>query len=418
MPMFLLAFLMLAFASEAAGQTIRKEGRWYVAEIKKSFKASAEGSLEMRDITGNVDLQGGAQNTVEILESLRLDVFTEEEAKRVLEACEDSYSQIGPRIVVDGRGRSRRSIDSRFRISVPTGFNVDVDTEGGDLTAERIKGTINLRTSGGDVTLAETGGSLNVSTSGGDINVRDAEGSTILKTSGGNLELERIKGTLTAKTSGGNITLRSASKTVELQTSGGDIEILDVEGDVMASTSGGDVQVERTGGRVEVSTSGGDVTLRDVKGELRGSTSGGDIWGERLHAPTRLSTSGGQIRVRELMASLEAKTSGGDVEVEMTLADFKKPHAITLSSSAGDIDLVIPEKLPARILAEIYLEDKWGFGERYDLSSDFPIKIERGEGEKRWGRYIRGEGDINGGGDLITLKTSAGNITIRKAAAR
>ncbi|MGH7494235.1 MAG: DUF4097 family beta strand repeat-containing protein [bacterium] len=402
----------------ARAQDLKREGRWYVTEIKKTFQVGADGMLEMRNVNGDVTVQSWAQNSVEIIETLRMDVFTEEEARHVREASEASYSQSGNRIVVEGRERSRRSVDSYFKVNVPATFGLDISTSGGDLSVYRVKGTTTLHTSGGNIDLIETGGTVRANTSGGDVNVRDAEGDLVVKTSGGNLELERIKGTLDAKTSGGNITLRVANKSVDLSTSGGNIEIIDVEGNVNARTSGGNVEVDNTGGRVDVATSGGDLVLRDIKGELDGATSGGDIRAERLHATSRLATSGGDVIVRDLMASLSAETSGGNVEVEMTLTDFKKPHSLTLSSSGGNIELAIPEKLPAKIYAEIHLEDRWSWGERYDISSDFPLKIERGEGERRWGKYIRGEGDINGGGDPITLKTSAGNITIRKLAAR
>ncbi len=406
--------LTVFLAPLVQAQDYRREGRGSLREIKKSFTVGAQGTLEMREVNGDITVTAGAGTTVEILESLRIEVYTEEEAKRVMQACEDSYSQTGNRISVDGTMRPRRSVESRFSITVPATFTLDLSTQGGDISVDRVKGNTTLRTSGGDIMLLSTGGIVNAKTSGGDVVVRDAEGTVDAKTSGGDLELERIKGRLDATTSGGNITLRSADKEVNLRTSGGDIEILEVAGNVIASTSGGDVQVENTSGSVDVSTAGGDLVLRDIKGELEAATSGGDIRAERLHAASRLKTSGGDIVVRALMASLEAATSGGNVEVEMTLTDFKKPHGIALSSSGGDIELVIPDKLPAKIFAEIYLESKWGWGERYDISSDFALKIERGEGERRSAQYIRGEGDINGGGDPITLRTSAGNIAIRK----
>ncbi len=406
--------LVLCVSQTSLAQELRRENRGYATDIKKFFNAGAAGTLEMREISGDVTVKAGTSATVEIVETVYIEVFTEEEAKRVREACLESYTQAGNRITVDGRTRPRRSVESRFNITVPASFILDISTSGGDISIDRVKGNTSLRTSGGDIELLSTGGTVNAKTSGGDVVVRDAEGTVSVKTSGGDLELERIKGLLDATTSGGNITLRSADKEVTLRTSGGNIEIFEVAGNVMASTSGGDVQVENTSGSVDVSTSGGDLILRDIKGTLEAATSGGDIRAERLHAASRLKTSGGDVIVRSLMASLDAATSGGNVEVEVTLVDFKKPHIISLSSSGGDLELTIPEKLPAKIFAEIYLEGKWGARERYDISSDFPLKIERGQGERRSAEYIRGEGEINGGGDLITLKTSAGNIALRK----
>lgn len=406
--------LALLFAQASIAQELRRESRGYAADIKKSFNAGTTGTLEMREITGDITVKAGTGATVEITETVYMEVFTEEEAKRVRDACLESYTQAGNRITVDGRMRPRRTVESRFNITVPASFTLDLGTSGGDISIDRVKGNTSLRTSGGDIELLNTGGTVNAKTSGGNVIVRDAEGTVTVKTSGGDLELERIKGLLDATTSGGNITLRSADKEVTLRTSGGNIEIFEIAGNVKASTSGGDVQVENTSGSVDVSTSGGDLILRDIKGALEAATSGGDIRAERLHAASRLKTSGGDVIVRSLMASLDAATSGGNVEVEMTLADFKKPHSISLSSSGGDVELTIPEKLPAKIFAEIYLDGKWGARERYDISSDFPLKIERGQGERRSAEFIRGEGEINGGGDLITLKTSAGNIAIRK----
>jgi len=397
-------------------QEVRKEGRYYISEIKRNFTVPATGTLEMADITGDVEVTVWPKNEVQIFERLRMDVYTEAEAKRALEEMKASYTQSGDRIIVRGEDRSRQSIQSTFQISVPATFNLDIATRGGNISARQVKGTSRLRTSGGDVTLVETGGTVRATTSGGDVNVRDSEGDVDVKTSGGNLDLERIKGMLIGTTSGGNIMLRGATKDVRLRTSGGDVEISDTDGAVNASTSGGNVRVENVRGRVDASTSGGDVILRNIKQEVTASTSGGDVEAVGLFGSSRLRTSGGNVEARDVQAGIQAATSGGDVNVEFTLKDFAKPHAIDLKSSGGEITLAIPEKLPASIMAEIRLGDgRWFSRERYDISSDFPLKIQREE-DGREGRYIRGEGQINGGGDPITLTTSAGNITIRKLA--
>jgi DUF4097 and DUF4098 domain-containing protein YvlB len=405
---------LIVAATTAFSQELRKEGRYYAADLKHNFTVAATGTLEMSNIQGDVDIAVWTKNEVQIIERLRMDVYTEEEAKRAVEETKASYRQSGDRIIVGGMERSRNWIQSDFQISLPATFNLDISTSGGNISARQIKGTSRLRTAGGDVTLLETGGSMRATTSGGNVIVRDAEGDVDVKTSGGDLELERLKGLFTGTTSGGNITLRGATKDVRLRTSGGDVEIYDTDGSVNASTSGGNVVVENVRGRVDVSTSGGNVDLRNIKQDVEASTSGGDVEALGLFGASRLYTSGGDVRARDVQASIDAATSGGDVDVEFTLRDFSKPHVINLKTSAGDMTLAIPEKLPATILAEIRLSDgRWRDLERYDISSEFPLKIQR-EDDRREGRYIRGEGEINGGGDSITLMTSAGNITIKK----
>jgi hypothetical protein len=142
-----------------------------------------------------------------------------------------------------------------------------------------------------------------------------------------------------------------------------------------------------------VHTSGGDIQLRNVGGTLEASTSGGDIGGRTIHGGADISTSGGEIELLDVKGGVYAKTAGG-----------------------GEITLYIPEKLPATIRAEIEVTDRW---EDYNIYSDFPLTSaqESGSGEGRRFRsrkFIRSEGQINGGGDVIELYTTDGNIHIKK----
>ncbi|MFQ5630172.1 MAG: hypothetical protein ACE5I1_15495, partial [bacterium] len=68
--------------------------------------------------------------------------------------------------------------------------------------------------------------------------------------------------------------------------------------------------------------------------------------------------------------------------------------------------------LPAKIIAEIRLDRRNRRYDRYDIYSDFPISKQKLEEDRR--EIIRGESEINGGGDVIHLVTSGGNIYIKK----
>ena len=100
----------------------------------------------------------------------------------------------------------------------------------------------------------------------------------------------------------------------------------------------------------------------------------------------------------------------------MTLKDFTKDHHVTLKSSGGNIKLYIPAKLPATIDATLKIS---GFSMNdYNISSDFPLTTERDKESKdrrsKRVELIHSQGKINGGGDLIKLETSNGNIEIIK----
>ena len=173
-------------------------------------------------------------------------------------------------------GRKKSSTSSWFsnlnvlvEVKVPTKFNLDINTAGGDIKCGGINGTAKLNTSGGDVWADKFSGNLDASTSGGDIHLYCKDASINAETSGGDIKLEY---------SGENIG-------IELSTSGGDIDIKipeDFKASIDLSTSGGDVSCS-----LELSN-----TIKSYDSSLSGDLNGG---GKMLIA----HTSGGDISVSE-----------------------------------------------------------------------------------------------------------------------
>lgn len=406
---------LLVLTTTANSQELRREGRYFVAELEHSFKVEKNGTVRIFEVRGDVRVQAWAKMEVLIKEVKRMDVYTRKEAETVLNKSKSSVKKDGNIIEIGGEYYSRDWINSSFTIMTPASFNVEVDTRGGDIEVSDIEGELDLKTSGGDVEIDNAGGKVKARTSGGDVKVFGSKKDTFLKTSGGDIELRDIGGDLQAKTSGGDITLKKSNGNVELHTSGGDIEISKVDGYVKAHTSGGDIEVSDAKGDVEVHTSGGDLELKNITGTLNASTSGGDIFGWKIYKSVEVSTSGGDIELKDIKGGVQGKTAGGDIEVEITLTDFSVEHAIDLRTAGGEITLTIPEKLPARISAKIEITDRW---EDYNIYSDFPL-TSSDENKKRSGfgrrkRFVKSEGSINGGGDLIELFAANGNIHIKK----
>ena len=101
-------------------------------------------------------------------------------------------------------------------------------------------------------------------------------------------------------------------------------------------------------------------------------------------------TSGGRIEVRDSDGKLRASTSGGDVRVSL-----KDNKGIDLETSGGN--LVV--QLPKTISAEVSAETTGG-----EVNCDFEFSGKLREGSL--------QGKINGGGKLIKLETSGGDIVI------
>ena len=411
--------ILIVQNSDLVSQELRREGRYFVAEIHETFEVRGGGTLRIYDIRGDVEIESWNKNRVEVIEFKRMDVSTKDEAETVLRRLQTRYEQRGNTIEIAGEHRRGDWVKSNFEIKVPKDFDVDIETSAGDLSIRELAGDVRLKTSGGEIRLTDIDGAVDAKTSGGDIIVINSTDRVTLKTSGGELELQNIGGPVIARTSGGDIKLTSSEGRVDLHTSGGDIEIRDAGGDVKAHTSGGEIDIDNTKGAVEIHTSGGDLELRNIGGSLDASTSGGDIRGRSIDGRADVSTSGGSIDLEDVNGGVRAKTAGGDINVEVTLKDFRKDHRIDLRTAGGEITLSIPEDLPATIRAEIEITDRW---EDYNIYSDFPLTSseEHDRQEKRRNRrrrsrsrrFIRSDGDINGGGDLIELFTTDGDIHI------
>jgi len=140
-----------------------------------------------------------------------------------------------------------------------------------------------------------------------------------LNTSGGNISVASVAGNVHARTSGGNLKFARIEGDIDGHTSGGNITLLEGTARAQLRTSGGNIEVERAGGPTDVSTSGGDVRIRSVAQLISATTSGGDVRAvitEPLKQDAILSTSGGTVAVEVVKDSgfqLDASTSGGDV---------------------------------------------------------------------------------------------------------
>ena len=157
------------------------------------------------------------------------------------------------------------NIDLKVEIKVPSQFNLNINTAGGDIKCGGIIGKAELSTSGGDIWADRFSGMLDASTSGGDIFLFCKDAKINGETSGGDVKLE----------------YEGENKGIELSTSGGDIDIIlskDFAASMELSTSGGDVSCSLNMSNVKKSS--GSRLIGDLNGggeKLYAHTSGGDI---------------------------------------------------------------------------------------------------------------------------------------------
>ena len=407
-----LPIALLFCCATGYSQELKGSNGNFTAKIEKSYDVSPGGSLTVKKVVGDFTIKGWTKNVVEITQEIRIKSYTRGEADEVYKRVLASYSISGDKVRIEGDNNGNR-MNNTFTINVPEKFNVEVGTSGGDIDLSGVEGEVELATSGGDIEVMDTAGRVKVSTSGGDLKFSSISGPITGSTSGGDIDLQDIFGEGTFSTSGGDIRLKNATNRVRLSTSGGSIKVATVTGDLGANTSGGNIDVRDISGDCSVNTSGGDIDLNDIKGLLKANTSGGDISGANFDKKISVNTSGGDIKLDNVKAGVSGNTSGGDVTVIMTNTDFSQDHSVDLRTSGGTIKLTIPEKMPATINAQIKTSRRNYERKRYDIYSDFPLTKTKPD---EYGKVIiKSEGDINGGGDLIRLETSGGDIHIKKA---
>ena len=131
------------------------------------------------------------------------------------------------------------------------------------------------------------------------------------------------------------------------------------------------------------------------------------IWiASAVDASDEAETSGGSIKILQARGFIEADTSGGNIEAEMIIDDKNLDTHVNLETSGGSITLHIPEGLAASVSATLKITRS--AKRDYRIYSDFPLTI-KGENSRK----ITAKGDINDGGDRITLSTTNGDIHIK-----
>ncbi|HID23951.1 MAG TPA: hypothetical protein EYP14_16340 [Planctomycetaceae bacterium] len=179
---------------------------------------------------------------------------------------------------------------------------------------------------------------------------------------------------------------------VDLRTGGGSIVVRALVGNVRVQTSGGSLIFGDITGPVFGRTSGGSITLEGCKGKADIKTSGGSIQVGRVEGSVVAHTSGGSIRVKEVMGAIKARTSGGSIKAYITRQPDDDCELITSGSS---IKVYLATNLRLDIDAK---------------TSAGSVKTELSIGKKKKSTL---KGKLNGGGPLLYLRTSGGNIYLK-----
>jgi DUF4097 and DUF4098 domain-containing protein YvlB len=339
---------------------------------------------------GNIIIK--TQNSGKIDYQVRLEAdASQKDAKQLLKNFIVTANSTPEGVYIRGQSPGRHASGRLWvtvEVSVPKNFNLDVLTGGGNIEIEDVMGYATLATSGGNIVMGNVGGAAHLSTEGGHITVKN------------------VAGSLGASTGGGHITTGAIAGSAILHTDGGHIRVASVEGAAHVSTGGGNVSVEHSGSELVAETIGGQIEVGETSGLVQAKTGGGGIRVVRVSGPTNLETSGGSIYLTEVDSPVKASTGAGAITAWF-VTPGKMPGKCELQSGEGDIVVYIPRQLPVTIDAQVQSGDE----HHVIFDPAFPAKINR-EAAANGDEWIRTEGALNGGGEVIRLRTVAGNIHV------
>ena len=174
----------------------------------------------------------------------------------------------------------------------------------------------------------------------------------------------------------------------------GSAKVDNLDGTVKAVLVAGSLKLKNVTGRVSARTQGGTVSVEDIGGDFDAKAEGGSVTASRVNGRVAVLAEGGSVSIKEAMDSIEARAEGGSVAAYIS----KQPRADSkFIADAGNVELRFAESIA------INLDASCSAGR---LSSDFAVNGRQDEN--------RLKGTINGGGPLVMVRASAGNIYLRK----
>ena len=292
-----------------------------------------------------------------------------------------------------------------FEFAVPANYNLDINTEVGDINTSDVGGTVSLVTQGGNISTQSIGrhGLQNASL-----------GRPVAKltSEGGHIQIGNVFGDVSAFTAGGHIIVGHISGDANLHTGGGHIRAAEIGGKAELVTEGGNITVGKASKYVAVKTGGGQIDFGEVHGSVHARTGGGGIRVMYVAGPMQVESNEGSICLTRVASSVQAATADGTITAWISpeasssgpSGAIRLAGASQLSSGSGDIIVYIPRNLAANIEAIV----ETGGEKRIEADPALALQINiTGSGTAKGWR------SMNGGGAPLKLKTTSGKIKLQ-----
>ncbi len=274
-----------------------------------------------------------------------------------------------------------------LELTIPKNYSLNLSTGVGNITADDLSGRETLVTQGGNISTGNIDGSAHLTA-----------------VAGGHISVKNVSGGLVAETGGGHITTGTIGGSAFLHTHGGHIRSDSIGGSARLVTDGGNITLERAGSDLIAETGGGQIQVGEAAGLVRARTEGGGIRVARSSGPANLQTADGSIYVTQADNNVKASTATGGITAWF-MSPPKDSADCDLQSLNGDIVVYLARTMPVTIDAQVEMGQTHGF----IIDPAFPIQVQYGDNAQGQ-RVAHAAATLNGGGEVLHLRTVDGNI--------
>lgn len=384
------AALAVAIAVPLGAQQskVYREGNAWIEETTGTMPPGRE--VRVNTDMGSVQVQGNSPQVSYVIRK-RSFAASQAAARQQFQQLRISVVKTAERDSIEGKllGKNLNRFNAEFVVQVPRQLEmVQVETRGGALSLNSITATIYGTTGGGAIKLDDLGGPIKIATGGGNVEGGNLRADFTLSSGGGDVHIDNIGGQARVTIGGGKVYIGSA-KGSTITTGGGGIEVRKCDGDLRASTDGGNLAFGDVSGAVRADTGGGSVRLASANGRVQ------------------VSTGGGSVELYNLGQGAQVETGAGPITVE-----FVSNHGVfaesSLHTAAGNVSVCLPGSLPVTVHASSDMTNGQG------IVSDFPALKISTSGGNYGPKAMSAEGALNGGGPMLRVRTSMGQIAFRQ----
>jgi len=369
----LLVLGMLALLGTVVGVDYTKEKIGDVVEVGQPFSEDVDVAPQtipgnarvlVRSGRGDITVRASDDQDIRVTAKRTVRAWSESEADRVAKNISMEIAKNGDAFEVRPKGYdlsdSRISMD--LEVAVPKKATLTVKTDRGDVTVTGISSSVSVTDMRGDVDVRDTAGDVNVEMRKGDVKIADTQGDVKVSGKGGEIEVDDASGSLT------------------------------VDGDFY-----GPVRADKVLKGMRLVSAKTDLTLSALAGHMEAGSGNLDI----VDAPGNLA-----LRTRD--SEINVENPGGKVNIDNRNASISVRFSsspkedVQITNSSSEIALTLPGSANFEITADCG---------NCDIDSEFPglTASKTGSGDS----HLSGKNG-SGKGPKISLKTSYGNISLRR----